>query len=88
MLQVTYGLHVEDPHDEHVALAEAAVAILNIISVPGRYIVEVFPTLRFLPSWLPGAKFKREGESWTPVVHRMRDAPWQYTLDQIVRHMF
>lgn len=83
---MTYGLHVEDPHDEHVTLAEAAVAILIAISVPGKYLVEVFPILRFYPSWLPGAKFKRQGKAWAPIVRRMRDAPWQHTLNNIVRH--
>ena len=29
------------------------------ITVPGRFVVEVIPWLRFLPQWLPGAGFKR-----------------------------
>ncbi|KZT58508.1 cytochrome P450 [Calocera cornea HHB12733] len=33
-----------------------------VFSRPGVYLVEILPLLRFLPDWLPGAGFKREGQ--------------------------
>nr|BED43020.1 cytochrome P450 monooxygenase [Trametes versicolor] len=83
ILRVTYGLQVSGRDDEYVVLAEATVAIQNAITVPGKYLVEVLPFLRFLPSWLPGAKFRREGKTWMPITRRMRDAPWDFTMKTI-----
>lgn len=88
ILRVTYGLQVSGRDDEYVVLAEATVAIQNAITVPGKYLVEVLPFLRFLPSWLPGAKFRREGKTWMPITRRMRDAPWDFTMKTIVRSKF
>ncbi|KAG9048562.1 hypothetical protein FS837_012503 [Tulasnella sp. UAMH 9824] len=28
------------------------------------YLVDLFPLLRFIPSWFPGAKFKRDAQKW------------------------
>lgn len=54
---------------------------------PGRWFVEIFPWLRFVPTWMPGAGFKRRA-AW--VRERMRNIdrfPFNWTKEQIVRHM-
>lgn len=57
----------------------------SIIFVPGKFLVELFPVLRFLPSWFPGAKFKRQAAEWFPLVRKMRDVPWAAAIDSMVR---
>lgn len=83
-MRVAYGIELTNMHDEYVDIAEAAMDVFNKAFVPGKYLVETFPSLRFLPSWFPGAKFKREGEAWMPAVQRLVNTPWERTLAKIV----
>ncbi|KAI8994065.1 cytochrome P450 [Trametes punicea] len=83
IMRYTYGIEITDGSDEYLIMAEQALDTFNAAFIPGKYLVETFPILRFLPSWLPGAKFKREGKAWTPIVHRLRDVPWARTLAAI-----
>ncbi|EIW62519.1 cytochrome P450 [Trametes versicolor FP-101664 SS1] len=58
-------------------------AVFNHALFPGEYLAEKFPSLRFLPSWFPGAKFKRKSKVWVSAVHRLRDVPWERTVAKI-----
>lgn len=40
-------------------MVERITSIGEEIAVPGRFLVEAFPILRYLPAWFPGAQFKR-----------------------------
>ena len=52
--------------------------------LPGKYLVEWFPILRYLPSFMPGGRFKRDaGESY-PLANRMRDVPWEAATAALV----
>ncbi|KIO29657.1 glycoside hydrolase family 51 protein [Tulasnella calospora MUT 4182] len=42
-------------HEEHFAYSKRAAM---------GYLVDLFPLLRFIPSWFPGAKFKRDAQEW------------------------
>ena len=59
LMQIVYGLEVTKPDDQYFAMVERVRDIAEDISVPGRYLVEAIPFLRYLPSWLPGMHFKR-----------------------------
>lgn len=83
-MRITYGIEVGSVDDEYVSIAEAALAVFSEAFIPGKYLVEMFPILRFLPAWFPGAKFKREGQIWAPAVHRLRDTPWENAMVNIV----
>ncbi|KAI0373553.1 CyP450 monooxygenase [Pilatotrama ljubarskyi] len=80
IMRVTYGIEIQEGNDEYLGMAEEALATFNAAFVPGKYLVETFPILRWVPSWMPGARFRREGKAWTPIVHRLRDVPWRRTL--------
>ncbi|KAH9855895.1 cytochrome P450 [Lenzites betulinus] len=83
IMRISYGIVLDGMNDKYVDIAEAALAVFNIAFIPGKYLVETFPSLRCLPSWLPGAGFKREGTVWKPAVHRLRDTPYEHTLTKM-----
>lgn len=64
---------------------DAALAVFTKAFVPGAYLVGTFPILRHLPSWLPGAGFKRLMAGWKKIVNRMRDVPFERVLKAMVR---
>ena len=53
-----YGFNIEATGDAYVAKIEQVVAGLEAFT-PGKYLVDVLPVLRFVPSWVPGAGFQK-----------------------------
>ena len=51
--------------------------VFNVTFQPGRYLVQTFPWMRYIPAWLPGAGFQREFAAARPRVRSMRDVPWE-----------
>ncbi|KAI0833218.1 CyP450 monooxygenase [Trametes gibbosa] len=80
ILKVTYGIELMSENDEYAKLAQEGIEAFSRMLVPGKYLVETFPILRHVPSWVPGAQFKRDAEEAKEVVLKLRDLPWARTL--------
>ncbi|KAL7281056.1 hypothetical protein ACG7TL_004358 [Trametes sanguinea] len=74
---------IPEDDDEYLLMTEQALESFHRAFKFGKYLVETFPILRFLPSWFPGAKFQREAKVWKPRVHKLRDVPWEQALETI-----
>lgn len=85
IMDAVYGIVVAERDDPVLARAEKVTARFSNIVTPGKYLVEVLPALRFLPSWLPGAQFKRNAEKWRPEIAAARDETFHISMDAIVR---
>ncbi|KAI0777244.1 CyP450 monooxygenase [Trametes elegans] len=81
IMRIAYGVEVKDEHDEYVSLAEEGLAAFTVLLVPGKYLVELFPVLRHLPSWLPGVRFKKDADWGRAAARRLREIPWTRTLE-------
>ncbi|KAE9385793.1 cytochrome P450 [Gymnopus androsaceus JB14] len=64
ILGVAYGLHVQSRNDPDVKAAKKMVDVITSALLPGEYLVDTFPVLKYIPSWFPGASFKRKADSW------------------------
>ncbi|KAI0352615.1 CyP450 monooxygenase [Trametes cingulata] len=58
MLKVLYDIDVKDEDDEHIKMMEAAFEAIKL-ATPGQFAVELFPFLRHVPPWFPGAGFQK-----------------------------
>ncbi|KAI8982788.1 CyP450 monooxygenase [Trametes punicea] len=76
IMGIVYGLDIVDDNDQYLALARKAMDIFIEFMVPGRYLVETLPILRHIPSWFPGAGFKRKAIGWRKDVLALRDVPF------------
>ena len=85
IMRISYGLDVADHNDKHVSLAARGVDIFIKIMIPGRYLVEAIPALRYVPAWFPGAQFRRDANAWKEEVDALLNAPFNATVDQMVR---
>jgi hypothetical protein len=54
----------------------------------GRYLVDVFPSLQYLPTWFPGAGFQKEAAGYRKTVERMTEEPVKATERDMVRRNF
>ncbi|TBU23431.1 O-methylsterigmatocystin oxidoreductase [Dichomitus squalens] len=68
IMRVAYGIDVEEEgNHKYVKIAEDAMDVFNVVFQPGRYLVQTIPSLRHIPSWFPGVKFKRDFARWIPI---------------------
>ncbi|KAK7688955.1 hypothetical protein QCA50_007646 [Cerrena zonata] len=81
LMNIIYGIHVEDVSNKHVAEAEAWVAGVNQVLEPGRFLVDILPFLQHIPAWFPGANFKRLLFGWRENMYNARDGPFYEAKD-------
>ncbi|KAK7015662.1 cytochrome P450 [Favolaschia claudopus] len=84
VLKVTYGYVVkEDGNDSLVDLADKALLEFSEITRPGAFLVDLIPVLRHIPSWFPGAGFKRRAERYRKSIEEMAQIPLEYVQSQM-----
>ncbi|KAL0581129.1 hypothetical protein V5O48_000918 [Marasmius crinis-equi] len=57
ILEVAYGWSVQDENDYLLSLMKEAFTLQGELTRPGAWLVDIFPWLRFIPSWFPGGGF-------------------------------
>ncbi|KAH9856473.1 CyP450 monooxygenase [Lenzites betulinus] len=85
VFQVVYGIEVTGADDKYAKLGEEALEATSPshMLVPGKYLVEVFPFMKYIPAWMPGAHFPRDVAVAKKALDKLRDVPWAHTLAEI-----
>ncbi|KAF8815155.1 cytochrome P450 [Phlegmacium glaucopus] len=76
ILSTTYGFKIDSKSDPYILLAEAAVEPALKALNPGAFLVDLFPILKYVPSWIPGARFKRDAREWRRRTISLQDTPF------------
>ncbi|KAL0953294.1 hypothetical protein HGRIS_004543 [Hohenbuehelia grisea] len=84
IIEICYGHHVADQGDEYVTLADEALSALNNSAIFGSYLVDYVPMLKHLPSWMPGAGFKRQAQQWRQLATKMLNYPFDKVKANLV----
>ena len=82
---LAYGYSVGPGKDDLVELVDTAVCQFGQGTEPGAFLVDVFPILKHVPAWFPGAGWKRTGEIFKQTLHDMADVPFRFVQEQMVR---
>ena len=64
---------------------EEAVHLTADLFVPGKWMVESIPWLRFIPSWAPGAGFQRKAANIKEKMKEIDEIGFNWAKEQIVR---
>ncbi|KAI0776641.1 cytochrome P450 [Trametes elegans] len=83
VLMIAYGYKADEREDPLIKMVESATEQAAEVVQPGAYLVDVFPFLRYLPTWFPGAGWKRKGEAYRANMDRMSETPHQFVKDQM-----
>ena len=83
-MDVVYGMRDADENDKYITIAEKGTAVFSEVAAPGRYLVELFPALAYVPAWFPGARFKRDAAKWARDMTALREVPWGAAVNMIV----
>ncbi|KAF7977286.1 hypothetical protein HWV62_4247 [Athelia sp. TMB] len=76
---VTYGIKVLPDNDPYIKTAEAVFAAAAQALIPGTFLVDMIPALKYVPAWVPGAGFKRKAREWKKDVDEIYEAPFVNT---------
>ncbi|KAJ5606342.1 hypothetical protein N7510_009123 [Penicillium lagena] len=79
ILKIAYGYTIE-PHkrDPLVHIANQALEHFSIAGTPGTWLVDMIPALKYVPSWFPGASFKRIAREWKKNLENVADKPYDF----------
>ncbi|KAJ7855065.1 cytochrome P450 [Mycena leptocephala] len=76
IMSVAYGIDVKPANDPYITQADAALHSLVNALIPGRFLVDSIPLLKYVPAWFPGAGFKRQASTWRSLARSMVDKPF------------
>ncbi|KAJ8087754.1 hypothetical protein AAF712_010543 [Marasmius tenuissimus] len=83
IMKIAYGYEVTSGKDHFIDVAEECAKISGLAMAPGRWLVDYYPSLRYLPSWFPFAGFRRQAEKWKRRLESLSDEPHQWVKAQM-----
>ncbi|KAL0953802.1 hypothetical protein HGRIS_004984 [Hohenbuehelia grisea] len=81
-LKVSYGLDVSED-DELVKTAEEVGHVINNSGPPGGTPVDMFPFLKYMPSWFPGTHYANFAREHIPIIRKLYDLPLQKVQEDL-----
>ncbi|CAG9982739.1 unnamed protein product [Clonostachys byssicola] len=83
VIELTYGYSMETKQPDPVLqLVSRWVDIFCATVIPGKWLVDLFPFMKHLPSWFPGAGFQEIAKRWRKEVFAAADVPFQFAKIQ------
>ncbi|PCH44328.1 cytochrome P450 [Wolfiporia cocos MD-104 SS10] len=83
ILNLAYGYQVELDEDPMLKTAEETMRAISHILTPGAMLVDLFPSLQYVPDWLPGAGWKAIAKDAKKLADEMFSKPFEFAKKQI-----
>ncbi|KAL9712265.1 hypothetical protein Ac2012v2_005343 [Leucoagaricus gongylophorus] len=74
---------LENDDSDYVRIAEIVLAALAEAGHPGSFLVDLFPSMKFIPAWFPGAGWKRKANYWRNLGEYFANTPWNTVKEQL-----
>lgn len=86
-LSAVYGYTARSSNDKYFLIAEESMDIIanEIVGGVGLWPVDIFPFLRYIPTWAPGGGFKRKAAVWKNKIHDFMQMPYDEAKQSMVR---
>jgi hypothetical protein len=88
IMKIGYGIVVQESDDPYISMAEEVLNGIAEVGIPGAFLVDLFPILKYVPSWFPGAGFQKKAARWREFIHTMTDQPFCHVQEQLVQVPF
>lgn len=84
IMSVVYGMEETKLQDDPwIQLGEDTLQMANDVFSSGLHLVDIFPILKYVPAWFPGAAYKRMARRASELSRRARDEPVDWVRAQI-----
>ena len=87
-MKISYGIDVQESDDPYISLAKIILNGFAEAGIPGAFLVDLFPTLKYVPSWFPGAGFQKKAAYLRELSKIVIEKPFRYVEEQLVRGHF
>ena len=84
-MKIVYGIAVQESDDPYITIAEEVLSGLAEAGIPGTFWVDMFPILKYVPSWFPGAGFQKKAARWREGIMAMSENPFRHVQENLVR---
>ena len=81
---VMYSINVHANNDPYIKIAEEAMASIAELLVPGAFLVDIIPILKYVPAWFPGVKFQSKAAVMRKHAAIIRNATFAATEELMV----
>ncbi|KAM0270336.1 hypothetical protein ACHAPA_003520 [Fusarium lateritium] len=83
ILKIAYN-YTAEPFKEDVLINMAGKSMDDFATagVPGAFLVDILPFLRYVPDWMPGANFKRLARQWSSELEDLLEKPYAFVKHQ------
>ena len=85
---MTYGIHIQPYDDPYIKIVEEAVAVNAELMIPGAFLVDIIPILKYVPEWFPGANFQRKAALMRKYAAMIRNTTFAATEELMVYNEF
>ncbi|KAH0578149.1 hypothetical protein H2248_004113 [Termitomyces sp. 'cryptogamus'] len=82
-LDIVYGYEAKEEDDPFIHFIDRGMEQFSVATAPGAFLVDVFPLLRYLPSWLPGGGFHSQARVWGRDLNDMVTKPYEYMMPRV-----
>lgn len=83
ILKVAYGADVKSSDDLYIKLAERAATMTVQSGTPAATLVDYFPVMRYIPTWAPFSRFKRDAMKVKAAVDQMMSLPYERVKEEM-----
>jgi hypothetical protein len=83
-LSIAYGLEFQQENDPYLERSIAAVDALGAAGKQGAFLVDIFPILKHVPAWFPGASFQRKARVWRKLTEDTLELPYAEVKKEVV----
>ncbi|KAF9050355.1 cytochrome P450 [Panaeolus papilionaceus] len=83
LLISVYGIHVDGAKDPIIQVAEKAMSYAVYATQPGNFLVDFFPALLHVPSWMPGTGWRKYAAEGKALADEMVEAPFNTSVNNI-----
>ncbi|KAJ7574288.1 cytochrome P450 [Mycena floridula] len=77
ILSMAYGIDAKELDDPYLTMVQEGGEAMAEAGATG-FLVDSVPWLKYVPSWLPGARFKTQARHWKEIATEMRAAPFKF----------
>ncbi|KAG5350454.1 hypothetical protein C0989_010974, partial [Termitomyces sp. Mn162] len=84
-MSVTYGIDVLPENDPYIAIAETAMHGMSEATIPGRFLVDFIPLLKYVPAWMPGVDFQRKAKAWRDCTMQLVENPFAVVQQKLAK---
>ncbi|OSX57811.1 hypothetical protein POSPLADRAFT_1155877 [Postia placenta MAD-698-R-SB12] len=81
IMLVTYGYTVKGTEDVFVERAIEVLENLTLAEMPGTWLVDMIPQLKYFPSWMPGFTFLKTAKAWRKLLYTTNRELYQWSKE-------